>query len=122
MSERLLALGLDRAKCDADRAIVLGAIRRFAESINDTQLVAEVQAVMPAAHPFIPPEAWKQKYEGGFRVHADEDCGTYVDDMGRYCVEFWQEHLTDAERQARLVDPSLGLDDGRKDAEGLNGA
>lgn len=122
MGDRLLALGLDRAKCDADRAIVLGAIRRFAESIADASLIAEVQALMPAAHPFVPPEAWTQKYAAGFQAYADEDCGTYVDDMERYCTEYWQGHLTDIERQARLENPSMGLEDGRIDAVSLNAA
>lgn len=60
MSERLFALGIDRAKCDVDRAILLGEIKRFAESIGDAQLVAEAQAAMPAASPFFPPEEWKR--------------------------------------------------------------
>lgn len=118
MSERLLALGLERAKSNADRARVLGAIRRFAESIGDAELVADVQALMPAANPFVPPETWRVKYEEGFAVEADEGRGTYVEEAERYAFEYWQM-LSDAERQARLEAPSTGYDDGRKDAEGL---
>ncbi len=119
MSGRLLALGLERAKSDADRARVLGAIRRFAESVGDDELVAEVQSLMPAANPFMPPETWRTKYKEGFAVEADEECGTYVEEADRYAVEYWQM-LSDAQRQARLEAPSSGYDDGRKDAEGLN--
>ncbi|MGF6996858.1 hypothetical protein [Paraburkholderia sp. GAS32] len=119
MSERLRALGLERAKSDADRARVLGAIRRFAESIGDAALVAEVQAVMPAANPFVPPETWRVKYEEGFAVEADEGRGTYIEESERYAIEYWQM-LSDAERQTRIEAPSLGYDDGRKDADGLN--
>jgi len=119
MSDRLLGLGLNRAKSDAERARVLGAIRRFAESIDDAELVAEVQAVMPAADPFVPPETWRAKYEEGFAVEADEARGTYVEEAERYAFEYWQM-LSDAERQARFEAPSTGYDDGRKDAAGLN--
>ncbi|MCS6496803.1 hypothetical protein NX905_21395 [Burkholderia thailandensis] len=97
---------------------VLGSIAGEEDANNEQQL----RECMPVANPFFPPEEWKREYGQGFYAHADEARGTYIEEWERYCVEYWQEQLTDADRQDRLAAPSMGLDDGRKDAEALNAA
>ncbi|CAE6823263.1 hypothetical protein R70006_06309 [Paraburkholderia domus] len=119
MSHRLADLGIERATSDADRAILLAAICRFARSVGDAELEAEADALMPEASPFEPPETWLDRYTASFESYADEDRGTYSEDVGRYAVEYWQA-LSDAERAARLQQPAMGCADGQRDAEGLN--
>lgn len=120
MSDRLNALGISLAKTDVDKAVFLAAIIVFAKAIKDHTLEQEAIVLMPTAHPFIPPKAWREHYNRTFSEYADEECGVYPDDdMERYGTEYWQD-FTDDERQKRLENPTLGLGDGKKDAEGLN--
>lgn len=121
MSDRINALGIQSAKSDTAKARVLAAIRAFAESIDDHDLASEARSLMPAADPFQPPLAWRDNYYETFAVTADEECNVDIDDMPRYCVEYWQG-MTDVERQARLENPALGRRDGTKDADALNEA
>lgn len=121
MSQRLLALGIDQAKSDGSKALLLAAIIDFANHNNLPDLAAEARALMPEAHPFRPPATWREQYDAGFTEVANEDRGVYRDDMPRYGTEFWQA-LTDQQRQERVENPSLGLADGRADAASLNGA
>lgn len=115
-------LGIDRAPSDTCKAKILNALIRFGLAINDAALIDAAKARLPAANPFEPPVEWKSFYDLAFRQHADEDCGVYPDDDGdRYCREYWQ-YLTDTERAERLQQPSLGKEDGKKDAEALNAA
>ncbi|MEG1349774.1 MAG: hypothetical protein RSD49_17200 [Hafnia sp.] len=119
MPQRILALGIEQAKTDADKAMLLSSIIRFARAIGDDTLVEAANGLMPQAHPFKPPLAWKAAYCGAFENEADESTGTYVDDMDRYCADYWCG-LTDAQRQERLQRPALGESDGAKDAATLN--
>lgn len=121
MSDRINALGIQFAKSDTAKARVLASIRSFAESIGDDALAAEARALMPAADPFSPPVAWRDNYYESFSVTADEECNVDIDDMPRYCIEYWRS-MTDAERNARLENPAMGRGDGIKDAEALNEA
>lgn len=119
MSDRLLALGLNQAPNDTTKAILLSAIINFARQIDDKALQDEALSMMPQAHPFQPVVEWRKFYYEGFESEADESTGTYVDDMERYSVEFWQA-LTDEQRSNRLQNPRIGVADGIKDAEQLN--
>jgi hypothetical protein len=112
-------LGIDRAKSDSERAQVLSMLAWFSNKVDDPELAAAALALMPAADPFRPSQEWRARYNDAFSSFADEDRGTYLDDMPRYGVEYWQA-LTDAQRLERLSDPSIGSQDGEKDAENLN--
>lgn len=119
MSKRILTLGLNNARNDADRARLLSAIVRFAKSTGDSALIEEAEALMPKAHPFKPPQEWLQHYYDAFEAEADEATGTYIEDKERYAIEYWTD-LSDEERNKRLQIPKIGLDDGQKDARKLN--
>lgn len=121
LSAFFATLGIDRAKSDSERAQVLSMLSWFANKVDDPALAAAAQSLMPAADPFRPPKEWREHYDTGFTAFADEDRGTYLDDMRRYGTEYWQE-FTDAQRLERLSDPSLGEQDGQTDADNLNGA
>lgn len=121
MAERIHALGFALAKSDAAKAMLLSAIIDFGRNNDIPGLVDEAQALMPPAHPFKAPEAWREQYDSGFTEVADEERGVYRDDMRRYGTEYWQA-LTDLQRQERLEKPALGYTDGREDAGNLNDA
>lgn len=121
MSDRINALGIARARTDADKALVLTAICAFADSIGDSQLAEEAKSMMPCADPFSPPHTWRQEYDKGFQAVAREECGVYLDDMHRYGTEFWQS-MSDDQRRQRLGSPHIGDADGRRDANALNEA
>lgn len=118
----LKALQVDRSPNDTVRAQMLGALIDFAREVKDDDLAREAKALMPAAHPFRPPSAWKEQYLDAFRSVASEDCGVDADADGeRYAHEYW-ESLSDAERLERVRFVGMGLSDGEKDAENLNNA
>lgn len=113
------ALDLPRAPSDTTRAMVLHALIEYGQAIQNPALAEAAKAAMPKAHPFRPPKAWKDQYLDAFRCTADEECGVDPYEGPRYCAEYWSS-LTDADRAARLADPSLGFQDGLKDATDLN--
>lgn len=117
----IAALNLESADTDTVRACVLEALRAYGQATAQPALVDAAEAAMPKAHPWLPPAEWRRFYEDHFRIIADPECSVCPDEADRYCAEYWQ-CLTDAERQARLADPSLGEQDGEKDADNLNDA
>lgn len=117
----LLFLKVEEAPSDTDRAQVLSALCRYARKMGLTELEEAAAAAMPQAHPFVPAENWERHYIGAFEQTADPDCGVCPDESVRYAREYWQS-LTDAQRRARVETPSLGAQDGEKDAGALNDA
>ncbi|MEJ6003741.1 hypothetical protein [Paucibacter soli] len=115
------SLGLDQAPSDSVRARVLSALRTYGERTDQPDISKAAEALMPAAHPFEPPAEWVEQYRGTFESVADPDCGVDPDESHRYSAEYWQS-LTDADRKQRLANPSLGREDGQKDADNLNAA
>jgi hypothetical protein len=119
----LEGLQLERCRSDTVRARILGALIEFAGEVGDEDLATEAKALMPKAHPFRPPVAWKENYLEGLRSVADEDCGIdAAADGERFAHEYWQSNLTDEQRLERLQDPEMGMQDGIKDGDNLNAA
>lgn len=119
----IAALDLTAAPSDTERARVLEALLRYAEATGNAALVTAARQALPAAHPFRPPAAWRERYLDAFRATADPDCGVDPDaDCERCCGEYWRDILTDAQRAERLARPELGSTDGTRDAQQLNDA
>jgi hypothetical protein len=119
----IAALDLAAAPSDTDRARVLEALLHYAQATHNDALAEAARQAMPAAHPFRPPPAWRERYLDAFRATADSERGVDPDaDCERCCGEYWRDILTDAQRAQRLARPEMGADDGARDAQQLNEA
>ena len=119
MSDRIKALGLDKAPNDTVKFRLLSAIRCFARDIGDKILLDEANSMMPLAHPYKPTEAWSNYYYEGFTSEIDKSTRSPVYVMETSAVMFWQ-YLTDKERESRLQNPQAGIEDGINDVRQLN--
>lgn len=116
-------LNINRAESNTVKARLLESLIKFGKAVSDDALVQAATAVMPAAHPFKPPEEWRKFYVEAFYVEADSDRGVDPDaDADRCSYEFWQMVLNDADRAERLSKPTMGRGDGERDARNLNEA